>query len=114
MVWFYCRSTASASMPNIATIALMTDIAAAGRAISALRTSWWRGGKPDVGVIVNGLLISLVAITAGCASVSPASAIHIQLAAAANMQRSLKQSSRRIEIEFGIIRLPFSGKSGYK
>lgn len=74
-------STASALVPNIATIALTTNIAAAGGALSAMATSWWRSGKPDVGMTINGLLIGLVAITAGCASVSPASALMIGILA---------------------------------
>lgn len=70
-------STASASVPSIATIAITTNIAGAAGALGAMTTSWIRSGKPDVGMTINGLLIGLVAITAGCASVSPVSALII-------------------------------------
>ncbi len=70
-------STASASVPSIATIAITTNMAAAAGAMGAMATSWLRSGKPDVGMTINGLLTGLVAITAGCASVSPASALII-------------------------------------
>jgi len=68
-------------VPSIATIAITTNIAAAGGAIAAMVTSWIRSGKPDVGMTINGLLVGLVAITAGCASVSPASALIIGIIA---------------------------------
>jgi len=52
-------------------IAITTNMAAAAGGLSALVVSWLRGGKPDVGMFLNGILAGLVAITAGCAVVSP-------------------------------------------
>ncbi|KYC54168.1 MAG: putative ammonium transporter [Candidatus Methanofastidiosum methylothiophilum] len=52
-------------------IALTTNMAAAGGGLSALIVSWLKGGKPDGGMFLNGILAGLVAITAGCAVVSP-------------------------------------------
>ncbi|MDI9644462.1 MAG: ammonium transporter [Candidatus Verstraetearchaeota archaeon] len=70
-------STAAATVPSIATIAITTNIAAATGALAAMVTAWLHLGKPDVGMTINGLLAGLVAITAGCASVSPSAAIAI-------------------------------------
>ncbi|MCK5493373.1 MAG: ammonium transporter, partial [Candidatus Omnitrophica bacterium] len=46
-------------------------------AITAMFTAWKRFGKPDTSMALNGALAGLVAITAGCAVVSPLSAIII-------------------------------------
>jgi Amt family ammonium transporter len=65
----------------VALIAVTTNLAAAAGAIGALITSWMRYGKPDMGQTLNGVLAGLVAITAGCAYVTPLSAIIIGLIA---------------------------------
>lgn len=70
-------STAAATVPSIATIAITTNIAAAAGALTAMAAAWVHLGKPDVGMTINGLLAGLVAITAGCASVSPGAAMII-------------------------------------
>ena len=59
---------------DISKIAVTTNLAAAAGAITAMITAWIFLGKPDAGMSLNGALAGLVAITAGCASVSPVSA----------------------------------------
>jgi Amt family ammonium transporter len=75
MGWFgfNCGSTLAANMA-IAPIAVATAIAGACGAITAMLTSWIHFGKPDATMTLNGVLAGLVAITAGCAAVSPVSA----------------------------------------
>lgn len=70
-------STTSGTNLSIATIAVTTNLAAAAGALSALVVSWIKYSKPDIGMSLNGTLAGLVAITAGCASVNPLSAIII-------------------------------------
>jgi Amt family ammonium transporter len=70
-------STLSGTTPDIATIAVTTNIAAAAAALTAMFTIWKLSGKPDVSMTINGFLAGLVAITAGCAFVSPGSALVI-------------------------------------
>ena len=47
--------------------------------ISATITAWVLSGKPDLSMIINGILAGLVAITAGCAGVSYLGAVVIGL-----------------------------------
>ncbi len=71
-------STMAASL-DIAHIAVTTNLAAAAGAIAAMLTAWTIFKKPDLSMTLNGALAGLVAITAPCAFVSPASAIMIGL-----------------------------------
>ncbi|MEE8432335.1 MAG: ammonium transporter, partial [Candidatus Desulfatibia sp.] len=56
---------------QIAQIIINTTLAGAAAAISSMVTVWFKYGKPDVGMTLNGALAGLVAITAGCAHVEP-------------------------------------------
>ncbi|MDB9317684.1 ammonium transporter [Nodularia spumigena] len=69
-------STMAADGNAIAHIALTTNMAAAAGGIAATGTAWIYLGKPDLSMIINGVLAGLVAITAPCAFVGiPASLI---------------------------------------
>jgi Amt family ammonium transporter len=67
---------ASTAVPYIA---VTTNLAAAAGGISATITAWVLSGKPDLSMIINGILAGLVAITAGCAGVSYLGAVVIGL-----------------------------------
>jgi ammonium transporter, Amt family len=58
----------------ISHVLVTTNTAAAVASITSLLTAWWLLKKPDLSMILNGCLAGLVAITAGCAFVSVASA----------------------------------------
>ena len=70
-------STMAADGNAIAHIALTTNLAAAAGTITGMLTSWWMQKKPDLGMIINGTLAGLVAVTAGCDAVSLAGALAI-------------------------------------
>ncbi|MDO8648520.1 MAG: ammonium transporter [Candidatus Peregrinibacteria bacterium] len=70
-------STMAADGRAIAHIALTTNLAAAAGSITALLMSWMLQRKPDLGMIINGTLAGLVAITAGCDGVSMLGALMI-------------------------------------
>lgn len=55
-----------AATPNITYIAMTTTLAASAGGVAATFTSWFKDGKPDLSMIVNGILAGLVGITAGC------------------------------------------------
>jgi len=76
--WFgFNPGSTTAGSPDIARIAVTTNLAAAAGAITALLTAWWIFRKPDGGMTLNGVLAGLVAITAPCATVTPVGAIWI-------------------------------------
>lgn len=80
--WFgFNPGSTVAAQANIALIAVTTNLAACTGALGAMLTAWVRYGKPDVSMSFNGALAGLVAITAGCANVSPDGAMIIGLIA---------------------------------
>ncbi len=78
---FNAGSTTAGTNLSIATIAVTTNLAASAGAVAAMFMTWIKFGKPDTSMALNGALAGLVGITAGCASVSPLSAIVIGLVA---------------------------------
>jgi Amt family ammonium transporter len=66
----------------IAKVAVNTNLAAAAGCVVTTLLVWWRYGKPDLSMSINGALAGLVAITAPCAVVSPLSSILIGTLAA--------------------------------
>ena len=79
---FNAASTFSSTDVQFATVATNTAIAAALGAVVAMYYITWRTGKPDPGMMVNGMLAGLVAITAPCAFVAPWAAAAIGAIAA--------------------------------
>jgi Amt family ammonium transporter len=70
-------STMAADPDAIARIAVTTNLAACAGTIISTFYAWWRHGKPDFSLTVNGCLAGLVAITAPCAFVTPLASIVI-------------------------------------
>lgn len=69
--WFGFNPGSTMSVnPSIAHIALTTNLAGSFGGIAATITAWLYLGKPDLSMIINGILAGLVGITAGCAFVS--------------------------------------------
>jgi ammonium transporter, Amt family len=76
--WFgFNPGSTTTADTSIAMIFVNTNLAAAAGAILAMVISWMKFGKPEVGMSLNGALAGLVGITAGCANVTPGSAIII-------------------------------------
>lgn len=78
---FNAASTFAATDVQFATVAANTAIAAAFGACAAMFWMMRTTGKPDPGMMVNGMLAGLVAITAPCAFVDPWAAAVIGLIA---------------------------------
>ncbi len=70
-----------AAMVSAGKIFVTTNLAAAVATLTVMIITWIRYKKPDVSMTLNGSLAGLVAITAGCDTVSPASAAIIGILA---------------------------------
>lgn len=70
-------STLAGTDLRIGVVAVNTMLASAAGALSALAFMYAKGQKPDPGMLCNGLLAGLVAITAPCAFVNSLSAVII-------------------------------------
>jgi len=69
--WFgFNPGSTMAVSPSIAHIAVTTNLAGSMGGIAATIVAWLYLGKPDLSMIINGILAGLVAITAPCAFVS--------------------------------------------
>ena len=78
--WFgFNPGSTMALREDIAYIAVVTNLAAATGGITTTLSTWILAGKPDLSLIINGILSGLVAITAGCSMVSYSGAITIGL-----------------------------------
>ncbi|MCD6272806.1 MAG: ammonium transporter, partial [Deltaproteobacteria bacterium] len=76
--WFgFNPGSTTTADKSIAMIFVNTNLSAAAGAIMAMFTSWIKFGKPEASMSLNGALAGLVAITAGCANVTPGSSIII-------------------------------------
>ncbi|MEO0985348.1 MAG: ammonium transporter [Cyanobacteria bacterium J06639_14] len=76
--WFgFNPGSELAANENIAYIAITTNLAGAAGGTVATFVSWIKGGKPDLGMVINGILAGLVGITAGCNQVAIPAAIII-------------------------------------
>jgi Amt family ammonium transporter len=76
--WFgFNPGSTTAGTKDIAMIFVNTNLAAAAGCVTAMVTSWVIFRKPEIGMSLNGALAGLVAITAGCANVTPTSSVII-------------------------------------
>jgi ammonium transporter, Amt family len=78
--WFGFNSGSTFSLSNpslVANIFVTTNAAAAAGGIATLLVTWFRYKKPGLSMTLNGVLAGLVAISAGCDTVTPGGAIVI-------------------------------------
>jgi Amt family ammonium transporter len=92
---FNAASTLAATDVQFATVATNTALAAAFGATIAMFWIMMRAGKPDPGMMANGMLAGLVAITAPCAFVEPWAAAVIGSIAAILVVESIFFFERR-------------------
>jgi Amt family ammonium transporter len=96
---FNAASTFASTDVQFATVAANTAIAGAFGGIIAMFWITKRTGKPDPGMMVNGMLAGLVAITAPCAFVAPWAAAVIGSIAAVLAIESVFFVERKLKID---------------
>ncbi len=96
---FNAASTFAATDVQFAVVATNTAIAGAFGAIAAMFYITKRTGKPDPGMMANGMLAGLVAITAPCAFVNPAMAAVIGIIAGVLVIEAVFFVERKLKID---------------
>jgi Amt family ammonium transporter len=109
---FNAASTFSAADIQFATVAANTAIAAAIGATVGMVWITFRSGKPDPGMMVNGMLAGLVAITAPCAFVSPWAAAVIGLIAAILCIEAVFFIERKMKVDDPVGAIAVHGVNG--
>jgi ammonium transporter, Amt family len=109
---FNAGSTLAATDVRFTVVATNTAIAGAFGAVIAMFWSIRRIGKPDPGMMANGMLAGLVAITAPCAFVQPWSSAVIGSIAAVLVIESIWFVERRLKIDDPVGAISVHGVGG--
>ncbi len=96
---FNAASTFASSDPQIGTVAVNTALAAAFGGFAGMLWIWVRAGKPDPGMMANGMLAGLVIITAPCAFVDPWMAALLGLIAGVVVIEAVFFIERKLKID---------------
>ncbi|TLX77579.1 ammonium transporter [Labilibacter sediminis] len=83
----------------VASIFITTNLAAAAGAIVTMFVTWFRYGKPDLSMTLNGGLAGLVGITAGCDIVTPAGATIIGIIAGFVVVFSIEFFDKKLKVD---------------
>jgi Amt family ammonium transporter len=106
-------STLAGTDLRIAVVAVNTLLASASGAVAATLWMWRvRSDKPDPGMMCNGMLAGLVAITAPCAYVGPGSALLIGLIAGILVVEAAFFVERRLRIDDPVGAIAVHGVNG--
>jgi Amt family ammonium transporter len=109
---FNAGSTFAATDARFTVVAANTAIAAAFGAVIAMLWAMRRLGKPDPGMMANGMLAGLVAITAPCAFVQPWAAAVIGSIAGVLVIESILFVERRMRIDDPVGAISVHGACG--
>lgn len=75
--WYGFNGAACTSVEQLAQVFGTTTISAGFATVTTMLFTWFKNGKPDVSMTLNGSLAGLVAITAPCSNVDAAGAVII-------------------------------------
>jgi Amt family ammonium transporter len=106
-------STLAGTDLRIAIVAVNTLLASASGAVAATLWMWLvRSNKPDPGMMCNGMLAGLVAITAPCAYVGPSSALIIGLVSGLLVVEAAFFVERKLRIDDPVGAIAVHGVNG--
>ena len=102
--WFGFNGCSTVSMEGDAIelagkVFVTTNLATAVAACTTMAITWIRYKKPDVSMTLNGALAGLVAITAGCDTVSPLSAAVIGIIAAFVVVLGIEFIDKKVKVD---------------
>lgn len=106
-------STLSGTSPAISTITVTTTLSAAAAALAAMFFTWIRYKKPDASMTLNGALAGLVGITAGCALVSPVSAMIIGVLCGIIVSISVDVLDKKFKVDDPVGAISVHGVCGF-
>ena len=96
----------------VAGIIITTNLAGAAGALSAMFITWIIYGRPDISMTLNGVLAGLVAVTAGCAAVSPVGAFFIGIIAGIVVVFSIEFIDKKLKIDDPVGAISVHGVTG--
>ena len=106
-------STLAGSDLRISVVAVNTMLASAAGAFSAMMYMYLKGQKPDPGMLANGMLAGLVAITAPCAFVNSMSAVIIGLISGVLVILAYNFIDRKLKIDDPVGAIAVHGVNGF-
>jgi Amt family ammonium transporter len=109
---FNAGSSLSGNDLRISVIAVNTMLASAGGAFSAMLIAKKWFGKPDLGLMANGMLAGLVAITAPCAFVTSVGAVMIGSISGALLVASVYFVEHKLKIDDPVGAISVHGVNG--
>lgn len=109
---FNAASTFAASDPQVGVVAANTAIAGAFGGIVAMCWIWMRTGKPDPGMMANGMLAGLVIITAPCAFVDPWAAALLGIIAGVVVIEAVFFIERKLKVDDPVGAIAVHGVNG--
>jgi ammonium transporter, Amt family len=106
-------STLAGSDLRISVIAVNTMLASAAGAFAAMLYMYAKGQKPDPGMMANGMLAGLVAITAPCAFVNATSAVIIGVISGILVILAYNFIDRKLKIDDPVGAIAVHGVNGF-
>ena len=92
-------ATGDEALTAMGSVIFNTNLAAAVATNVTMLLTWFRYGKPDISMTLNGSLGGLVAITAGCDVVSPAGAFWIGLISAFILVYGIEFIDQKLKVD---------------